>query len=402
MAQIPVSPVEYEDHIWQASDETGVSRSRRVSASGPYRSALPARIADYSAALASEVAADVDEASSALAQFDAYAAQTWGTSAGGTPMSSILLRTESASSSQIEQLTVGARQLALAEIGQETSTNAKTVLGNVRAMEQALTRVNVVNEESIQSIHAVLMAHQPGWEHHGGHYRDQLVWVGSSGVGPRDASYVAPQPERVQAAMADLIRFIARVDLPIVFQIAIAHAQFETIHPFVDGNGRTGRAIVHAMLAVSGTVRHGAIPLSAGLLTDTHGYFSALTAYRSGDAGPIVRRFADACRFAVSSGRTLLDALAFQQANDREKLAGLRRQATAWKILPWLVAHPVVDASSVTTITGLNPVAAQRGLAQLTTSGVLVERTGRRRNRVWQHNPNLRILDDYAARLTRN
>jgi len=377
-------------------------RARLAAASGHYDSAVPAQIASYAPTLPGELAADLDEASSALSELDTHVATAWpNTNALVAPMSAILLRTESASSSQIEQLTVGARQLALAEIGLATSDNANTVVGNVRAMERALTWKAPISQEAILAIHAALLSHQAGWQHQAGHYRDQLVWVGRSGLGPRDAVFVGPQPELICDAMADLIVFIERIDLPIVLQLAISHAQFETIHPFADGNGRTGRALLHTMLRNIGLVTHIAAPISAGLLTDTEGYFDALTAYRAGDGEPIVRRFADACRFAASSGRRLITDLTEQLELDRAKMTGLRPQATAWHIVPLLAAHPVVNAALLVNQLGLGDVAAQRALRQLTQAGVLEERTGLRRNRVWQHNGVLAILNDYASNLHR-
>jgi Fic family protein len=197
--------------------------------------------------------------------------------------------------------------------------------------------------------------------------------------------------------MADLMEFTARVDLPALLQIAVAHAQFETIHPFADGNGRTGRAVIQLMLKSAGLVTHAIAPISAGLLTNTEEYFDALTAYRRGDALPIVERLADAARFAASSGMCLVEQLVTQLDEDRGRLAGLRPQAVAWRVLPLLVAHPVVNAKFLTSQVGLADASAQRALTQLTSAGVLHERTGLRRNRVWQHDGILRVLDAHAA-----
>ncbi|WP_239099992.1 Fic family protein [Phycicoccus sp. CSK15P-2] len=99
--------------------------------------------------------------------------------------------------------------------------------------------------------------------------------AGGSGAAPRDV--VPPVAGRVPAAIDDLVDFVSRDDLPALAQAAITHAQFETIHPFVDGNGRTGRALLHAMLRAKGVSQHVSVPISAGLLTDTDGYYDALT-----------------------------------------------------------------------------------------------------------------------------
>jgi hypothetical protein len=100
--------------------------------------------------------------------------------------------------------------------------------------------------------------------------------------GPREAMFVPPHHSRVLAAIDDLLRFAQRDDIPALPQIALAHAQFGTIHPFTDGNGRTGRALIQAILRRKGLTRNVTVPVLAGLLTDTDSYFAALTAYREG------------------------------------------------------------------------------------------------------------------------
>lgn len=399
---LAIDPVRHEEHYWVADDNGMVSRGQLAAASGAYESTIPARITDYSPRLSPDLGADVEEAVGALARFDAYARGRLGTDNPTLgPMSTILLRTESTSSSQIENLTVGARQLALAELDQSNSDNAKVVVGNVRAMEAALALADRLDEDAILAMQAELLSRQRGWEEHAGNYRKGLVWVGSTSVSPRGAQHIAPQADLVPEAMADLVRFMHRDDLPVLVQAAVAHAQFETIHPFGDGNGRTGRAVVHAILKAKGVVTHTTAPVSAGLLIQTEEYFDALGAFRDGDARPIVERFTAASRFAASSGSGLVDDLADQVDASRQRMAGLRRQASAWKVLPSLVAQPVVNARFLADHLGLSDMTAQRALGQLTEAGVLEERTGLRRNRVWQHAGILRVLDAYAQRLRR-
>ncbi|KQT99560.1 Fic family protein [Sanguibacter sp. Leaf3] len=392
-----VPPVGHDEHSWVA-DSDGLSTRAQVRAgSGTYLSTTPALIADLVLTLPGDLSSDVDEATAALSRLDSHASSTLGPqSAELGPMSSILLRTESASSSQIENLTVGARQLALAEIDQGGSTNARTVVANVRAMEAALDLADSLDQQAVLTMHKVLLSGQRGAEQHAGRYRDSLVWVGKSGISPLGAEHVAPQAELVEAAMADLMAFVDRDDLPALVQTAVAHAQLETIHPFADGNGRTGRALIHAMLRAKGITRTVTAPVSAGLLTDTASYFEALTAFRGGDARPIVEQLARASRYAARTGAQLVDDLAAEVASSRAMLGSLRPHAAAWRLLPHLVAHPVVNASLVERLLATNAVTAQRALTQLTDAGVLHERTGRRRNRVWQHDGVLTVLDLFA------
>lgn len=397
-----VPPISFDEHRWLAENDGMQSRSSMARASGSYLSSVTPAIADLEITLPTDLAADAEEAAAALAHFDSYAGWRLGPQSPSLgPMTSVLLRTESASSSQIENLTAGARNLALAEIDEATSTNARLVVANVRAMEAALALADRLDSDAILAMHAELLANQSGWEHHAGRYREQLVWVGSSAVTPRGAQHVAPQAELVTPAMADLVRFMQREDLPVIVQTAIAHAQLETIHPFVDGNGRVGRAVAHALLRAKGLLTQTTAPVSAGLLHNTAGYFEALTDFRAGDGRPIVERFSEAARFAARSGAELVDALAVEIEAALDRLAHLRSDATAKRVLPILVAHPVVNAAFLQERLSLSGVTAQRALAQLAEAGVLTERTGRRRGRVWQHRGIIDVLDGYAASLRR-
>jgi Fic family protein len=382
-------------------DDGLASRSARARGSGPYEATLPARLAGeepLGLALPGDLAADVAGAEQKLATFDLHARdRLGGQSPALGPMSAILLRTESASSSQIEDLTVGARQLALAELDESRSTNARAVVANVRTMEAALRLADELDLAAVLAMHTELLSPSPD----AGRLREQLVWVGRSGRSLLGAVHIAPEAEDVPAALDDLVAFLAREDLPVLVHAAIAHAQFETIHPFTDGNGRTGRALVHALLAGKGLMRTTA-PVSAGLLTDLEAYTDALTAYRSGDARPIVEEFARAARFAAVTGSRLVDDLAAQLEADRERLTGLRRHALAWKVLPLLVGQPIVSAAHLRDVLEVPAMSVQRALAQLSEAGVLEEATGRSRNRVWQHRGILAVLDDYAEQVRRS
>lgn len=401
---LTVEAVGFEEHTWLAESDGMTSRSRLAASSGAYRSATLPAIAERQFPIPMDLAADVEEAASALAAFDTYARATLGPQSNALgPMSAVLLRTESASSSQIENLTVGARQLALAEVGQSTSPNANAVVANVHAMEAALELADRLDESAILGMHRVLLEDQPGWHDHAGHYRDQLVWIGRSSISPLGASYVAPQHGLVPAAMADLVGFLRRNDLPVVAQAAIAHAQFETIHPFTDGNGRTGRALVHALLKGKELLRSTTAPVSAGLLRRTEAYFTALSTYRAGDARPIVEQFCDAARFAASSGSRLIDSLAgrIREAGIKLDDARVRSDATARRVLPHLVSHPVVTSALLKEQLALPDPTAHRALATLSAAGVVEERTGKRRGRVWQHSGILADLDAYAESVRR-
>ncbi|MCD0174270.1 Fic family protein, partial [Micrococcus luteus] len=241
--------VGWEERPWAAGpDDAGLrSRSARVRASGPYRAALPARIARLGLDLPSDLATEVEEATAAVVRFDAEISHALpGLTGEIAPIDAVLLRTESASSSQIEHITAGARALALATLGERTRPNATLVAANVRAMGAASRLAADLDEPALLAAHRALM---DGQEHaRPGAYRDAQGWIGGGVPTPHTAQFVPPHPERLRAGMDDLFAYLRRTDVPALVQAAIAHAQFETIHPFADGNGRTGRVLVHAVL----------------------------------------------------------------------------------------------------------------------------------------------------------
>ena len=359
---------------------------------GSYRAAVVPEIATLQPQLLGEVLAMAEDASNAIARFDAEVG------AELTPFASVLLRSESASSSRIENLTSGAKSIALAELGSDEKRNATEIVGNVAAMRAALDLADQLDEEVILAMHRALLEHtEPAIA---GRWRLEQVWVGGTAYGPHAADYIAPHQDRVPAAITDLARFARRNDIPVLVHAAIAHAQFETIHPFPDGNGRTGRALIHSMLRAKGLTRKVTVPVSAGLLADTRAYFDTLTRYREGEIAPIVETLANASFRAIDNGRRLVDELRGirQGWNDTVRA---RRDSTAWKLADLLMRQPVVDAAAVVNELGIREANALRPINALVDAGVLTEFTGFRRNRMWQSREVIAALDEFAARAGR-
>ncbi|MCO7239334.1 Fic family protein [Aeromicrobium sp. CnD17-E] len=366
---------------------------------GPYRAAVPPTIDGRQPRLDAGTRSLVDDATAELARFDERALELLGTDVQlASPITSILLRTESASSSQIEDITVGARQLALFEIGEARSANAALVSANVRAMRTGLELVDDISEQSLLDAHGALLGEtQPA---HAGRWRDQQVWIGGGTIGPHLADFVPPSALHVPRLVTDLVAYCAGDETPPLVQAAVAHAQFETIHPFTDGNGRVGRILVHAVLARRGLTRHVVVPVSAGLLVDVDAYVDALTQYRAGDPGAIVERVAEAVFFAVGASRDLLSDLAEARRAARHRVTA-RSDAAAWRLVDHLVGQPVISSTSAANALDVPVMTAQRAIDHLTEVGVLTETTGRSRGRVWQLDDALDALDRFAERLRR-
>ncbi|HEX5970048.1 MAG TPA: Fic family protein, partial [Intrasporangium sp.] len=320
----------------------------------------------------------------------AFDAETTGELAS---LDAILLRSESASSSQIENLTASARAVAEAEVTHAGRGNAAVVVANAEAMVAAIDLADRLDADAILRMQEALLRetspHLVGW-------RTEPVWIGPGGSTPLTADFVAPHHSRIRPTIDDLVSFCARDDLPVLAQAAVAHAQFETIHPFADGNGRTGRALVHALLRAKGVTRHVTIPVSGGLLHDRDGYVAALDAYRSGDAEPIVTAFALAGLRAVQHGRVMRQRIASVRSDWRERVRA-RRDSAVWRLADLLVAHPVVDAATAARELGISETNVHRHLRVLADAGVLVPTNHHQARRIlWRAPDVLAVLDAYA------
>jgi Fic family protein len=391
-------PVGWETLPWQPGyDIEALSRRKRDALPSSCNAAIPAGIADLPFEISSALAAEAEDAAATIIKLDAYVSASFGAE-DIAPMQSVLLRSESAASSQIENLTVGAIQLAIAELGGAASKNAELVSKNVRAMDAAIRLSDKLDTESILAMHVALLGDQD--PKNAGSWRDVQVWIGASGLSPAGATFIPPHADRVPEAMEDLARFLARNDLPVLVHAAIAHAQFETIHPFTDGNGRTGRALLHAMLRHGELTSRVTVPISAGLLTDTRSYFDSLTAYRAGDMPRIVEQVCDASRRAAGHGRWLVDSLAEVQDGWAETMQA-RAGSAGRKLLNVLIGQPAINVAYVELKLAVSNTAARRAVEQAVTAGILVETSDRKRDRVFLARDVIDVLDEFSERAGR-
>ncbi|MCV7150222.1 Fic family protein [Mycolicibacterium pyrenivorans] len=384
--------VEYETLPWDISPVAAYVRAAQRQ-QGNYQAAVSAKIADLTVNLPSDVLADAEDASREVTRFDAEL--------GGeiAPFSSVLLRTESAASSNIENLTASARAIAEAELpGANTTANAKFIVANTAAMIAAINLAGSIDADAILAMHKALMGDVDASS--AGTWRGEQVWIGGGTHGPRGAMFVPPHHSRVVAAIDDLLLFAQRDNIPVLPQISLAHAQFETIHPFTDGNGRTGRALIQAMLRHKGLTRNVTVPVSAGLLTDTDSYFAALTAYRDGDPAPIVRRVSEAAVAAVFNGRELVSELHAVRTEWNDKITA-RRDSAVWQIADLLLRRPVVNTALLTEELGIESKHARRYLEPLSGAGIIIETSSGPRSRVWRSPEVIAALDAFADRARR-
>ncbi len=382
----------YETLPWKGGSNAQASRTARRRSREPYRSAVPIEVRTLPVQLPAATVAAAEDAATEIARFDAELGHEIATFAA------ILLRSESAASSKIEHLTASARAIAEAELHGHAGRNATLVVANQRAMSAATALAERIDTDAILAMHAALL--DESRPDIAGRWRQEPMWIGGSDNSPHDALFVPPRQDLVPAAIADLLAFIDRDDIPVLAQAAIAHAQFETIHPFPDGNGRTGRALVHAQLRNKRLTRNVTVPVSAGLLTNTDTYFAALTAYRAGELVAIVEQFSQAAFTAVTNGRKLVEDLRAIRTGWTDRIRA-RRDSGTWRIADLLIRHPVVNAAFLADELGVAPQNTYRSLARLVETGVLVEFTDRKRNRMWGCPDVLETLDRFAARAGR-
>jgi len=382
-----------EERSWVPSARaTWGASAESPAGSGRYRAAVVPTIAGLAPEPGPTIREAADEAERELTRFDAELGSRVGAFAP------VLLRSEAASSSQIENLSASARAIFSAELGGGTSRNADEIAANTKSMQAAIELADDLSAPSIQRMHAVLMARQP--HHTPGHWREEAVCIGTRSDSPIGASYVAPGHEHVAALIEDLVGFAADPTITPLVSVAIAHAQFETIHPFSDGNGRTGRALAQAMLRHRGVTRNVAIPVSAGLLADVDGYHRALDAYRAGDVDPIVSAFAAASLRAVRNARELVNDIDAIRSSWNERLT-VRRSSNAWKLLDVLARRPVLNSAAAAEELGVQQPNVYPPLKALVDAGIAKSKNEHQRGPFWRSDEILAAIDAFAARAGR-
>lgn len=309
------------------------------------------------------------------------------------PLARLLLRTESIASSKIEGMQADARSLARAEARIETGGRAGPetleMLANIDAMQLAIEQSSTERElslEQILAIHRALLERAPSFTG-AGKLRTGQNWIGGNDYNPCGADYVPPPPEFLDDLLDDLIAFFTEETLPPLVQAAVAHAQFETVHPFDDGNGRTGRALVQVILRRRGLAQAYVPPISVVLARDRDGYIRGLTAFREERDTEWLTLFAvAAARAADLAGRYLAEVSALQE-HWRERLSEAgkpRTDSATWAVIDVLPAHPIITSPVAVAATGRSKPQVDLAIRRLSEAGVLEPLSDAKRNRSWE------------------
>ncbi len=392
---IPTVPLGHtEKRLWPADPSAyGGRKARRP---GAYEVFIPDGISGRDFTLDGDAVAAVTEATRALQHLEASPPRIATLGA----LAQNLLRSESVASSRIEGVHLSHKRLARAayqaDRGQR-DRRAAEVLGNVEAMKHAIeigTAGKPLTPSDIEDLHRTLLRFTEDADI-AGVVRESQNWIGGNDYNPIGAAYVPAPPEYVRPLLDDVCAFATRTDLAPIVQAGVVHAQFESIHPFADGNGRVGRALVYTVLRRRGEIPDYIPPISLILAAEPKGYVDGLTAYREGHVSSWLAQFADATAQAAGEAERLAEAIEQRQTVWLDELGQPRRDAAVRQLVSALPQQPVIDVAVAQKLTGKSHVAVGKALQELERAGILQRLNERKWGRVWECDQLLSLVDAF-------
>jgi Fic family protein len=376
----------YEERVWEYHPDMYAPAAYRKACR--YQTYVPDRLTGERFSLTADLSGVISDAEGEIRALNSSAGPAL------APLARLLLRTESIASSKVEGMAVDARSLARAEakadLGANVSATAMEVLANIDAMTFAVEEATadpVLSVARLVDIHDVLMRTTKRSDI-AGQIRTEQNWIGGNDYNPCGADFVPPPESEVTPLLEDLCEFGNDESLPPLVQAALAHAQFETIHPFIDGNGRTGRALVHVVLRRRGLAPSYVPPISVVLARDRSAYIAGLTAYREGNLALWLERFSvAAAQSAALAQRYLRRVLELKESWRQELASSLsapRADAAAWLLIDVLVGQPIVNLPVAVALTGKVKSSVNAAIGQLVDVGVLIPLSESARNRSWE------------------
>ena len=357
---------------------------------------IPAPMSSVRLDVPAHLAEELDVASRAVARLDAEHGSTL------TALAGLLLRTESVASSKIEQISASVDDYARALHGSNANPSAVSMVAATQAMTTLFDAASATRRVQLGEVlvaHQRLMDVDPAERGYAGRVRDVQNWIGGSDYSPRHALFVPPPPEALAECLDDLFAFADRTDVPPLLQATIAHAQFETVHPFTDGNGRIGRALVNAIFRARGMTTHVVVPVASALVARRDAYFAALGAFRRGDLEPLLLAFATGARLAAEESIVTASRLRAVPEQWLAQLGRTRAGSAPVVITERLLEHPIVAAADLEASLGLRTSVVYASLERLVSAGIIRPLTDRRRNQVWGAVDVLDELEDLNRRI---
>jgi Fic family protein len=371
---------------------------RRPSA-GDYEAFVPDSVGNYEPSLTSATSTLAERAGIAVRDLNQDPA-------GLVPLEGLgrqLMRSEALASSQIEGLNISRRKLAEADLpGRDGHYKAQEILGNIRALELA-TRIggeaDEVDVDAITAIHRA-MAIVPPLDRIAGELREEPSWIG--GRSPLDAEFVGPPWEEVRPLLEDLCDFMNRDDISPVAQAAIAHAQFETIHPFGDGNGRVGRCLIQVIFRRRGLAPRYIPPVSIVLGANKDAYIAGLESFREGEVDGWVLQFSRAVESAAEQARSFSEEVTELQTKWRGELGKVRSDAAVLPLIELLPKFPVITAAVAEKEIGRSRPVAIEALGRLEAIGALTRHRSQKFGDSWEAKELFSLLEEFERRVGRS
>lgn len=298
----------------------------------------------------------------------------------------MLLRTEAVASSKIENLEADLTDYGRAVIGVRANATGVAVASATAAIGRMIADADAhrcVRPEAILTAHQELFRRNPDEQHRAGRFRTTQNWIAGSDYAPIGALYVPPPPETVADYLEDLFAFARRTDLPAVVQAAIVHAQFESIHPFVDGNGRIGRALIHSVLRSRRITRHLTAPIASALVGHRQRYFDALEDYRDGTAATLIAMLSSATHLATTESWRAAESLVSIRERWQDTVPGAVPGTPLFRLLDTLAEHPFVNLALIVEHLGIEETLARTTVDSLEEAGVLTRLSRTRLVPVW-------------------
>lgn len=376
---------------WRQTQRAGTAADRRLTA---VTVSLPPFIAELDYGVAPHQHATLERAAIAVALLDSEDGKDLAV------LSRFLLQTEAVSSSKIEYVDASTEDFARAVAGSKANPSATSMVAATNAITELIDRAGSTGTISIDDTlraHDTLMHDDPLDGRYAGTLRTMQNWIGGSDYSPRDAIHVPPPADTVRSYLDDLSVFANRDDMPALVQAAIVHAQLESVHPFTDGNGRIGRALINAVFRRRGLTVRTVVPVASALVADRERYFSLINTYRAGHVGAFIDDLARSTIVAAEEARE--SARRFRELPAEWKaLVRPRLGSGAAALIDALLTHPIITAELVDKITGASSQ-AYRAITQLESAGLIREITGRKRDRAWIASDIAAELDDLTRRI---
>jgi Fic family protein len=314
------------------------------------------------------------------------------------------IRHEAVLSSQIEGTQSSLDDVLQFEIdatGKELPKDVAEVVNYINAMNYGLERLAELplSLRLIREIHEKLMAGVRGGERTPGEFRRSQNWIGPQGCTLATATFVPPPVQEMQTALDNFEKFLHDTSLPVLIQCGLAHAQFETIHPFLDGNGRVGRLLITFLLCERKVLHRPLLYLSLFLKVHRSEYYDRLMAVRrdgnwEGWLKFFLRGIEEVSRSATATARAIMHFRETHRQLIGDKLAG--RKALGLKLLDYLFEQPLVSVALVEKRLECSFVTANKLVEQLEELKLLREITGGQRNRRYRYDPYMALFDALA------